>query len=294
MNTDVNAINEIKNENKFSLNFKRIGKLITQPRLVFSEIEQEGKKAEWRTPIAVVAVVILLASLLSVSSSTSNASPSSATSISAQSGFGSGNMGGMPGGGGPMGMQQATTSADTEDAQGESASQASGSSSTFLTKILSALGNILSFALTWLILGSIINLLSISMGGQANTHMALIFAAWASVPVGARAVMQIMYALATGSSVTAIGLSGFAPTADSNAAIFLGNLLEQVDIYMIWQVVLLTIGVSVMTKLNNKKPIIVAVSSMLILILIKSLLGLGIDQLSNLEIDSSVLNNLVR
>jgi hypothetical protein len=45
---------------------------------------------------------------------------------------------------------------------------------------------------------------------------------------------------------------------------------------------------------NNKKPIIVAAASMAILILLKSFLGLGIEQISNLEINSSVLNNLVR
>ena len=294
MNIDGNKLNEIKNENKLSINFKRIGKIIIQPRLVFSEIEQEGKKAEWMTPMIVVAVIILFAGLLSVSSSTTGASASAGSSAAPQSGFNPGGMGSGMGGGGHMGMQQATTTTNNENTEDESTSQDSGNSSALLTKILSAFGNILSFALTWLILGSIVNLLSISMGGQANTHISLIFAAWASIPIGARAVMQIIYTLATGASINAVGLSGFISTADTNGAVFLKILLEQVDIYMIWQAALLAIGVGVMTKLNNKKPIIVAAASMIIIILLKSLLGLGIEQISNLEINSSVLNRLVR
>lgn len=292
------SLDELKNnsDNKFSIDFKRIGQIITQPRLVFSAIEQDGKKAEWKTPIIVVSVIILIASLLSVTSSASSSSASSTSAASTtSSGFGPGGMGGggMPGSDGRMDMQ-ATTTTNNDDTTDETASQDSGSSSTILTKALSALGSILSFMLTWLILGSIVNLLSISFGGQANTHLALVFAAWASIPIGVRAIMQILYALATTSSINAVGLSGFAPTTSTNAAIFLEKLLAQIDIYTIWQVILLAIGISVMTKLNNKKPIIVAISSMLIIILIKSLLGLGIDKLSSLEISSSVLNNLIR
>jgi hypothetical protein len=294
VNTEVNSLDELKNEKKLSINFKRIGKIITQPRLVFTEIETEGKKAEWMTPIIVVAVIVLLAGLLSVSPTSSSSSPSRQSSTSAQSNFGPGGMGGGGmGGGGPMGMQQ-TTITTNDDTSDDNTTQEDTSSSTILTKLLSALGSVLSFLLSWLILGSMVNLLSISMGGQANTHMALIFAAWAAVPVGVRAVMQIVYSLAAGAAISAAGLSGFVVSTDSNGLVFLSKLLEQVDIYMIWQAILLVLAVGVMTKLNNKKPIIVAAASMAILILLKSFLGLGIEQISNLEINSSVLNNLVR
>ena len=289
MNTEVNKLDELKHEKKLSINFKRIGKLITQPRLVFSEIEAEGKKAEWMSPIIVVVAIILLAGLLSVSTVSNTSSPAVQSANSTQSNFGPGGMGG----GGPMGMQQATIPANGATTD-ESAGQQDSSTSTILTKLLSALGSVLSFLLSWLILGSMVNLLSISMGGQANTHIALIFAAWAGIPVGVRAVMQIVYSLAAGTSISATGLSGFVTNTDSNGLVFLSKLLEQVDIYMIWQAVLLVIAVGVMTKLNNKKPIIVAAASMAILILLKSFLGLGIEQISNLEINSSVLNNLVR
>ena len=295
MNTEASKLDELKNGKKFSLNFKRMGRLITQPRLVFTNIEEEGKKAEWLTPIIVVAAIILLAGLLSVSAASTPSSAAGQASSSAQTNFGPGSMGGGGGmGGGPMGMQQSAAASSDDETAGDSAAQEDNSSSNMLTKTFSAFGSVLSFALSWLILGSIVNLLSISMGGQANTHLALIFAAWASIPMGARAVMQIVYTLATGSSITAVGLSGFITGTDTNGLIFLEKLLEQVDIYMIWQAVLLTIAVSVMTKLNNKKPILVAAASMAILIVLKSLLGLGIEQISNLEINSSVLNNLVR
>ena len=124
--------------------------------------------------------------------------------------------------------------------------------------------------------------------------MAIVMAAWVCVPLGIRAVMQIVYFLATTTSINAVGLSGFAPSSDTNIAIFLEKFLAQIDVYLIWQVALLVIAISVMTKLNTKKSIIIAVSSMLLIMIVQSLFGLGIEQLSSLEISSSTLNRLVR
>jgi hypothetical protein len=199
--------------------------------------------------------------------------------------------GGMPGGN--MGVQ-ATAAATGSDASESTTIEESANTSSFLVKTLSALGAIASCLLTWLILGSLINLFSITFGGQANTHMAMVFAAWSTIPIGMRGLMQIIYALATAASIQSVGLSGFAPDTGTSAAILLEKLLEQIDIYFIWQVALLMIGGSVMTKLNHKKPILIALCSIVTILVIKCLLGLGLEKLSSLEINSSMLNRLIR
>ena len=202
-------------------------------------------------------------------------------------------------GGGPMGMggpNQTNNNAITidESTATDTNGQATTSSSTLLSRVLSALGGLVSFLLTWLLLGSLINLLAISFGGQANTKMAIVFAAWTCVPLGVRALMQILYLFASGSSINAVGLSGFVPSTTTTGTVFLQKLLSQVDIYLIWQMVLLVFGLNLITKLDTKKSILVAVSTVVLVVLLKSLLGLGIDKLSNLSINSSILGSMIR
>jgi hypothetical protein len=290
---------EVKNNNheKIKVDYKRITQIIFHPRAVFVELETENKKAEWMTPLIVVCAILLLSSLLSVTSSTTASTTGAANSSSSASSFSTGGMGGMGGmpGGGPGGMGMQTTATTESNGTSEDAATASNdSSSTFLVKVLTMLGTIAGFLLTWLILGSLVNLFSITFGGQANTHMAMVFAAWSTIPIGVRGLMQLMYALATATSIKAVGLSGFISTTDTTWAIILEKLLAQIDIYLIWQVILLVIGISVMTKLNHRKPFLIALCSIVIILIIKSLLGLGLEKLSSLNVSSSMLNRLIR
>jgi hypothetical protein len=193
------------------------------------------------------------------------------------------------------GRSQATaTATDDTSSTEDTASSTTSSSSTLLSTVLSALGALISFVLTWLLVGSLANLLSISFGGQGNTKLAIVFAAWTCVPIGIRSVMQMLYVLATSTSIKSVGLSGFAPSTATTLAILLEKLLAQIDIYSIWQAVLLVIGISVMTKLDTKKSILIAVISIVIVVLVKSLLGLGVEKIASLNVSSSLLNTMVR
>jgi hypothetical protein len=106
--------------------------------------------------------------------------------------------------------------------------------------------------------------------------------------------MQIIYVLATGASINAVGLSGFITTTETNILIFAQKILAQIDIYLIWLAILLTSGIYILTKLDNKKSIIIAFSSILIVISIIGLFGLGFEKLASIEVNSSLLNNLIR
>ncbi|MHB8805977.1 MAG: YIP1 family protein [Anaerolineaceae bacterium] len=281
-----------------SINFKRIGLMVTQPRQVFTEIESENHKADWKSPIIIVGIIILLASLMSVTSSSSSSTSQTQTSNSSTSfGFSNISPGGMQGGG-PMGMggqsQSTTTATDDITSTDETAASTTSSSSTLLSTVLSAVGALISFVLTWLLIGSLANLLSISFGGQGNTKLAIVFAAWTCIPIGIRSIMQMMYVVATSTSINAVGLSGFVPSASSSMAILLQKILAQIDIYNIWQAALLIVGISVMTKLDKKKSILIAVLSIIIVILIKSLVGLGFEKIASINVSSSLLNTLVR
>jgi len=302
VNPDIPTPTKLKNGNskKLSINIKRFGAMITRPRQVFTEINDENHKlADWKSPIIIVGLIIIVAGLLMVTNTTSTSSSQASSSSSGFSlDFSSLATGGMQGGG-PMGMggpNQTNNNAITidESTATDTNGQATTSSSTLLSRVLSALGGLVSFLLTWLLLGSLINLLAISFGGQANTKMAIVFAAWTCVPLGVRALMQILYLFASGSSINAVGLSGFVPSTTTTGTVFLQKLLSQVDIYLIWQMVLLVFGLNLITKLDTKKSILVAVSTVVLVVLLKSLLGLGIDKLSNLSINSSILGSMIR
>lgn len=273
--------------------------MITKPRQVFTEMDGENHKlADWKSPIIIVGVIIIMAGLLMVTSYTSTSSSQASNSGSGFSlDFSSLATGGMQGGS-PMGMggrNQANNATTTDESvTTDTTSPSTSSSSTLLSRILAALGSLLSFILTWLLVGSLVNLLAVSFGGQGNTKMAIVFSAWTCVPLGMRALMQILYLFATGSSINAVGLSGFVSSTATTGAVFLQKLLSQVDIYLIWQTVLLVFGLNLITKLETKKSILVAVITMVLVVLLKSLLGLGIDKLSNLNINSSVLGSMIR
>ncbi len=290
---------EIKKERRIaiSINLRRVGQMVTHPRQVFAELENENHKADWKSPIIVIGLILILASLMSVTSSSGTSATQAQTyGSNTSTGFSNMSPGGMQGGG-PMGMggqTQSTATTDQSSATDETATSTTASSSTLLSKILSAAGALLSFVLTWLLVGSLANLISISLGGQGNTKLATVFSAWACVPIGIRSLMQIMYVLATGNSIQAVGLSGFAPTSSTTLATLLEKILAQIDIYSIWQTVLLVIGMGVMTKLDKKKSIVIAVTSIVIVVLLKSLLGLGVEKIASINVSSGLLNTMMR
>jgi len=301
VNPDIPSPTKLKNGNskKLSINIKRFGAMIIKPHQVFTEINDENHKfADWKSPIIIVSVIIILAGLLMVTNSASTSSSQSSSSSAGFSlDFSSLATGGMQGGS-PMGMggpNQANNATSTDESTTtDTTGQTTSSSSTLLSRVLAALGGLVSFLLTWLLLGSLVNLLAISFGGQGNTKMAIVFSAWTCVPLGVRALMQILYLFATGSSINAVGLSGFITSTATTGAVFLQKLLSQIDIYLIWQTVLLVFGLNLITKLDTKKSILVTVITVVLVVLLKSLLGLGIDKLSNLSINSSVLSSMIR
>lgn len=302
MNPEIPSFKKAKKEKnkKFTVDFKRVGLMITSPRRVFTDIDRENHHGlDWKSPILIIGLFIFLAGLLMVVNPTSTAdsqvSNPSGTGFSMN--FSNMNPGGMQGGV-PMGMggtnQPAVTDNEDETSTDEFTTQPSSSSSSLLSRFLSALGDVLGFLITWFLIGSLANLLTVSFGGQGNTRMALVYSAWTVVPLGIRSLMQILYLFATGSAINAAGLSGFVSSTATGGAVFLQNLLSQIDIYLIWQIVLLSIGINVITEIEKKKAVLTAVISVVIVVLLKSLLGLGIEQLSGLSLNSVSLNGLLR
>lgn len=288
---------------RLSLNSFR--QIIFQPGLAFAGLVAQEKRQSWPAPVLFVAVLVVIAALISsqVTSTTSSQRGATGTNrttttqatrtSSGTTGNNRANQGGQGGAfpGGdfvvPKGaIPGVAFPGGTTTSEQTSAAAAAASPNIWLATLMP----LASFIITWALLGALTNLLSLAFGGQGNSLMAMNIAAWASIPLGARAIMQIVYYLATGSAISQPGLSGFAPAAAGNTGLaFLQHLLSRVDLYLFWQIGLLAAGVGLWGGLARKKSWAIAILAVGILILLQSLLGLGLEALGGLNLNTSLL-----
>lgn len=150
--------------------------------------------------------------------------------------------------------------------------------------VLPAIASLLGVWVGWLILGGILHLITTLLGGRGSTIISMNIVAWGSLPLALRALVQIIYMLATHKLISSPGLSGFSPTGDSGWLLFVGHLLKLIDLYVIWQIALLIIGVRISTALNPIKSTFGVLLAIIIILLLQSGLAYGSSLLSNLSI----------
>ncbi len=150
--------------------------------------------------------------------------------------------------------------------------------------VLPVIASLLNVWIGWLILGGILHLVTTLFGGRGSTAMSMNIVAWASLPLGLRTLIQIIYMLATKNLIVNPGLSGFSPTGDSGLLLFVSQILKLIDIYIIWQILLLILGVRTSTALSVSKSTIGVILTILIIIAFQAGLAYLGGLLSNLSI----------
>ncbi len=135
--------------------------------------------------------------------------------------------------------------------------------------------------LGWLIVGSLVylSLTAVGSGVKSGTIMNLV--AWSSIPIVLRNLVRLVAVLASSSLIQAPGLSGFAPAGGGNSSLFLSALLGLIDLYWIWQVVLLALGGAMAGKASLAKTVGGIVFTMIVILLFKALAGYGIAMLGS-------------
>jgi hypothetical protein len=123
----------------------------------------------------------------------------------------------------------------------------------------------------WLLFAALLHFGSTLLGGRGSMQSALNVVAWASLPFALRDILRIVFMFSAGHAITNPGLSGFAPTAG-----FGSQLLTRVDIFLIWNILLLVIGFASADGLSRGKAVTgVLVVIMLVLIAQAGLGALG-------------------
>jgi len=120
----------------------------------------------------------------------------------------------------------------------------------------------------WLLLSALLHFGSTLLGGRGSMQSALNVVAWASLPFVVRDILRIVFMLSAGHAITSPGLSGFMSTAG-----FMSKLLMRVDLFLIWNVVLLVIGFGIADSLPRSKAVTGVVVVILLVLLAQAGLG---------------------
>jgi hypothetical protein len=138
----------------------------------------------------------------------------------------------------------------TPEQQAQYIQAAESTQSPVFVYVLPSITLLLGIWFSWLILGGLLHLVTTLFGGRGNTGSTLNIVAWASLPLSIREIIQFIYILITNKLIISPGLSGFGPVGDDNLSIFIVQFLTLIDIYLLWQIVLLIIGSKKSAGLN--------------------------------------------
>lgn len=224
------------------LDFARIFPTIFQPQRTFTEIAGESG-ASWQTPMLALSVSATLAVFVS-------------GYFKARAAM--------------MGEVQLPPDWEywTPDMQNNFMQAQQATQSPVFVYIIPLVLSLVGLWLGWLILSGLLHLGSTLLGGRGSMRSALSVAGWASLPFLVRDLLRIVFVLLVGHVIVSPGLSGFA-----NGTIFLAKILEQVDIFFVWNVILLVIGFSLADGLPKNKATVGVLAVVLILLL--ALAGAG-------------------
>ena len=120
----------------------------------------------------------------------------------------------------------------------------------------------------WLLLGALLHFGSTLVGGRGSMQGALNIVAWASLPFAVRDFLRIVFMLSAGHVIVSPSLSGFVTTPG-----FVSQLLAHLDIFLIWNVILLAIGFAIADSLPRTKAVMGVVVVMVLALLAQAGLG---------------------
>ncbi len=150
--------------------------------------------------------------------------------------------------------------------------------------LLPALGAALGVVVVWLVTSWLLHLILTLFGGRGTSGATLNGVAWSSMPIVVRYVVQLVAMLLTDRLIGAPGLSGFAPAGEGFVRALLAGVLSNVDIYLLWQIVLLVIGVRLSSQLPAVKCWSAVLLTVLIVLVLRALPGAIMAQFGGLTV----------
>jgi hypothetical protein len=150
--------------------------------------------------------------------------------------------------------------------------------------VLPAVLAVVAVFAAWLITGWLLHLVLTLFGGRGAAGQVLNVVAWAALPFVLRSSVRVLAMINSQQLISHPGLSGFAPPGSDAAALYLAALLAMVDIYLVWSIILLIIGVQISDRLPALKAATAVLATVAVLVLLKATPTLMAARLSDLTV----------
>ena len=172
-----------------------------------------------------------------------------------------------------MGEQMPEDMSAEQQAQMEQAM--SVTASPLITVVFPAVSSVVARAVGWLAWAGALYLAGLALGGRSTFRQMFRTVVWTWLPYAVRGFLQTIYILVSGELVANPGLSGLVQDSRSIQEMVLAPpsagrmvlvaLLSRVDLFLIWNLVLLVIGVRVVARLPRRKAILLTLGVWLLL-----------------------------
>jgi len=201
----------------------RVFAVFFNPRAVFSEMASETR-ATWLTPMLVLSVTAILAVVTTGYLKTRAAMMGEIIL--------------------PPDWQWWTPEMQNNFMQAQQATQGP-----VFMYVMPLIGSLTGLWLGWLVLAGLLHLGSTLFGGRGSMQNALNLVGWGSLPFAVRDILRAAYMFLAQHTITSPSLSGFATST------FFAQLLSRVDLFLIWNIILLVMGFAIMDGLPRGKSI---------------------------------------
>jgi hypothetical protein len=138
--------------------------------------------------------------------------------------------------------------------------------------------------LGWLFVGGALYLMMTLLGVKASSGAVLALSAWSGLPYLLRDLIQSGYMLAAHQLVQSPGLSGFISQDGSAFNQLIGQGMQFLDIYLVWQFAFLLIGLPIIAPSSSSKRWVSALVVLILVLLLQAMPGFLGQRLSSMTI----------
>jgi hypothetical protein len=139
--------------------------------------------------------------------------------------------------------------------------------SPLITVVFPAVSGIVGRVIGWLVWAGALYLAGMAMGGRSTFGHVLRMVVWTWVPYALRGLLQTIYIVASDQLILDPGLSGLVRQAGSVREMMaappsmgqqiLAAVLSRVDLFLVWHLILLVVGVRVTMRLARRKAVLI-------------------------------------
>jgi len=126
----------------------------------------------------------------------------------------------------------------------------------------SLVGALITLWVRWLFRAGVIHLLSLGLGGRSRFDQVFSMVVWTWVPLLIRSLLQILNTALSGSLPTHQGLAAYLAALGQPLPTGVHYTLltrTQLDLFVVWNLLLLALGVLIVTELSRAKALVVTV-----------------------------------